>query len=156
MSEAALKTPPPAVFPSLAWFRNLSDLMNEHRARAEHLGYVDCVARFTITTGEASFSAQITFEEFEVVAVEEGTDDNADAADFELIGDLRDWREMIESIVAGGGKPDLDHTLNRLSHMGTPFRLEQEDMLRKDYYFRYNQSLQEFFNLAANFETRFE
>lgn len=65
------------------------------------------------------------------------------------------WRAMIESIAAGNGRPALDQTLNRLSHMGTPIRLRSDDQLRKDMYFRFNQSLQEFVNASAGFRTSF-
>jgi len=151
MTEAAPETLPPATFPSLEWFQNLAAVWNANRVQAEHLGYIDCVARFTI--GE--FAAQVTFEEFEVMNVETGSEENADAADFNLVGETPDWQEMIENIAAGDGQPDLEHTLNRLSHMGTPFNLIQDDPLRRDYYFRYSQSLQAFFNLSAKFESRF-
>lgn len=147
----------PAKFPSLEWFQNLAALMNANRARAEQLGYVDCVARFTVTQDtKLLLSAQVTFEEFEVLDVSEGTRKNAAKADFELTGDLADWTEMIENISAGNGKPDLEHTLNRLSHMGTPFLLVQDDPMRRDMYFRFNQSLQEFFNASAQFTSLFE
>ncbi|MDH5738446.1 MAG: hypothetical protein OEZ23_09040 [Gammaproteobacteria bacterium] len=147
----------PAKFPSLEWFQNLADLMNGNRARAEQLGYVDCIARFTVTRdGKPLFCAQITFDEFEVLAVTRGTARNADKADFELKGELADWAEMIDNIRDGGGKPDLEHTLNRLSHIGTPFLLVQDDPMRRDMYFRYNQSLQEFFNASAQFETLYD
>lgn len=63
---------------------------------------------------------------------------------------------MIGSIAAGHGRPDLEHTLNRLSHMGTPMQLIGDDVLKTDLYFRYAQSLQEFFNASARFETRFD
>ena len=68
---------------------------------------------------------------------------------------LATWREMIENIAAGGGRPDLTHTLNYLSHPGTPIRLVADDPLKADLYFRYNQSLQEFVNASASFPTRF-
>jgi len=147
----------PAKFPSQEWFQNLAALMNANRARAEQLGYVDCVARFTVTRdGQSLFSAQITFEEFDVTDVTRGTTKNAGKADFELVGDLAAWKEMIDNIRMGNGRPDLEHTLNRLSHMGTPFSLQQDDPMRRDMYFRYNQSLQEFFNLSSKFETHYK
>jgi hypothetical protein len=62
---------------------------------------------------------------------------------------------MIESIAAGGGRPDLEHTLNRLSHTGTPIFVRSDDVLRRDLYFRFNQSLQEFVNASAQLATRF-
>jgi hypothetical protein len=39
--------------------------------------------------------------------------------------------------------------------MDTPLRVRSEDPLRRDLYFRYNQSLQEFVNAAGRFETSF-
>lgn len=146
-----------AEFPSLEWFQNLAVLMNSNRSRQEQLGYVDCTARFTISRqGKSPFSVQITFEEFEAIDVAKGTKSNARQADFELIGDFGGWKEMIENIAQGEGAPDLEHSLNRLSHMGTPLLLVQEDPIRKDMYFRFNQSLQEFFNASAKFDTTFK
>ena len=145
-------------FPSVAWFRKLADLMNANRARQEKLGYVDCVAWFTVTNGAAgggSWSCQVTFEEFEAVDVREAGPDDADRADFALEATLATWKEMIESIAAGGGRPDLEHTLNYLSHPGTPIYLRSDDPLRRDMYFRFNQSLQEFVNASGSFRTTF-
>jgi hypothetical protein len=141
-------------FPSQTWFEELAALMNGDRARYEHLGYMDCTAGFRIV-GDAPFEAQIEFDEFEarqVNAVEPGSGD----PDFVLAASLDTWRDMITSIAAGKGRPDLVHTLNHLSHMGTPISLLGGDMLRKDLYFRYAQSLQEFFNASHRFETTFD
>ena len=148
-------------FPSVKWFRKLADLMNQNRARQEQLGYVDCVAEFRILDGGSDgrpVAYQVTFEEFEAVEVRETkTADLADAAraDFALDATLATWRAMIESIARGAGRPDLDQTLNRLSHAGTPILLRGDDQLRKDTYFRFNQSLQEFINASARLRTTF-
>jgi hypothetical protein len=135
--------------------------MNRNRARQEQLGYVDCVAEFRVLDGGAGsgpVAYQVTFEEFEAIDVRE-TDPtsctDADRADFALHASLETWQAMIESIARGGGRPDLDQTLNRLSHAGTPIALRGDDQLRKDTYFRFNQSLQEFFNASAGFRTAF-
>lgn len=144
-------------FPSQAWFARLAELMNANRARQEQLGYVDCVADFRVLDGASDggpVAVRVRFEEFEAVDVglaEPGAED----ADFVLEATLDTWRVMIESIARGQGRPDLEQTLNRLSHMGTPVRVHSEDPLRRDLYFRYNQSLQEFFNASAGFGTRF-
>jgi len=142
----------PVPFPSLEWFRRLADLMNANRARQEQLGYVDCTAQFTVA-GARPFAVQVTFEEFAVTDVRL-VDDEA-RADFVLEAPLAAWRTMIESIRRGGGRPALDQTLNRLSHFDSPIRVRSDDVLRKDLYFRYNQSLQEFVNASAAFETVF-
>ena len=145
-------------FPSVEWFERLAQLMKVNRARNEHLGYVDCVAVFTVLDGGLRgkpWSVQITFEEFEAIDVREATTTDLARADFTLDATLATWREMIESIARGRGRPDLTHTLNYLSHPGTPIRVWSDDPLRRDMYFRYNQSLQEFINASATFRTTF-
>lgn len=143
-----------APFPSTAWFQRLADLMNGNRARQEQLGYVDCVAGFRVLGGDGARLFEVTFEEFSAIDVREAADGDL-RADFVLEAALADWREMIENIARGGGRPDLTHTLNHLSHRGTPFRLVSDDPLKSDLYFRYNQSLQEFVNASASFATTF-
>jgi len=153
--ERGLETIP---FPSLAWFEKLADLMKQNRARQEKLGYVDCVVAFTVLDGGPNgspWSAQVTFEEFEVTDVREADAEDAERADFALEATLATWREMIMSIARGGGRPDLEHTLNYLSHPGTPIYLRSDDPLRRDMYFRFNQSLQEFVNASGAFHTSF-
>ena len=157
MSAAGATEPPAVLFPSEAWFARLARLMNENRARQEQLGYVDCVADFRVVDGcedGAHFTVRVTFEEFEAKEVRcVGPDE--EGADFVLEASLDTWRGMIESIARGGGRPDLEQTLNRLSHMGTPVRVHSDDPLRRDLYFRYNQSLQEFVNASGSFRTGF-
>lgn len=146
-------------FPSTAWFRRLADLMNANRARQEQLGYVDCVAEFVVEDGGPEgrpWSVQVTFEEFEATDVRQPGESDRERSDFRVEGPLAAWREMIESIAGGGGRPDLEHTLNRLTHMGTPLRVASDDPLRRDLYFRYNQSLQEFLNASGGFRTLFQ
>src|SRR4051812_9670620 len=132
--------------------------MNTSRGRQEQLGYVDCVAAFTVLDGPGGrpWTVQVTFEEFEAVDVRDVEPLDEGRADFTLEATAATWRAMIESIAAGGGRPDLTHTLNYLTHPGTPVRLSGDDPLRRDLYFRYNQSLQEFVNAAAAFTTTFE
>jgi hypothetical protein len=145
-------------FPSIEWFRALADAMNRNRARQEQLGYVDCVAEFKVLDGGPGgtpVAYQVTFEEFEATDVREAGAADEARADFALDANLATWRAMIESIAAGNGRPALDQTLNRLSHMHTPIRLRSSDQLRKDMYFRFNQSLQEFVNASAGFRTKF-
>lgn len=155
VAPAALEA---VAFPSRVWFERLAGLMNANRARQEQLGYVDCVAEFCVLgggPGGSPWSAQVTFEEFEAVDVREAREADQDRADFHVEGSLDTWREMIESIAAGGGRPDLEHTLNRLTHMGVPMCVVSNDPLRRDLFFRYNQSLQEFLNASAAFRTTF-
>lgn len=145
-------------FPSLSWFQRLADLMNANRLRQEQLGYVDCVVEFRVD-GDArrqATAARVRFVEFSAVEVRGAENDGEDdAVDFVLAAPLEIWRRMIESIAAGGGRPDLEQTLNYLTHMGAPMEVRSRDPLRRDLYFRYNQSLQEFVNASAAFRTAF-
>lgn len=156
LMEGIQPAAPLVLFPSEAWFQHLADLMNANRARQEQLGFMDCVAGFRVLDGPDGepLTFEITFEEFSAVEVHEA-DAAQPRADFVLEATLATWREMIESIAAGHGRPDLAHTLNYLSHPGTPLRLVSDDPLKADLYFRYNQSLQEFVNASAALETRF-
>jgi len=146
-------------FPSVEWFERLAQLMKANRARNEHLGFIDCIANFTVLDGGLRgqpWTAQATFEEFEATDVREASASDLARADFTIEATTATWREMIESVARGHGRPDLTHTLNYLSHYGTPLRVWSDDPLRKDLFFRYNQSLQEFINASASFGTIFQ
>lgn len=78
---------PALLFPSRAWFQRLADLMNAHRARQEQLGYVDCIAQFTVLDGGAEggpLAYRVTFEEFSALDVEEVATRDLGNADFAL------------------------------------------------------------------------
>lgn len=156
--SSVVESSPVIPFPSVEWFKQLAKLMNTNRARQEQLGYVDCVATFSVgddSNGATPRHFQVTFEEFEAIGVKEVSSEEVVSADFALVASTETWSEMIRSIAEGGGQPDLDHSLNRLSHMGTPMKLNAPDPLKADLYFRYNQSLQEFFDASAGFTTVF-
>jgi hypothetical protein len=158
MEHAEIAARDAIAFPSVEWFERLAQLMKANRARHEHLGYVDCVAVFSVLDGSlraTPWSVQVTFEEFEATEVREAATADLARADFTLDATLATWREMIESIARGRGRPGLTHTLNYLSHTGTPIRVWSDDPLRKDMFFRFNQSLQEFINASGTFPTIF-
>jgi hypothetical protein len=145
-------------FPSVAWFEALAALMRADRSQHEKLGYVDCVAGFCVTDGGAHgrpTAFHVTFDAFDASSVREADPAESEAADFTLEASLATWREMIENIARGGGRADLTHSLNHLSHMGQPISVRSSDPLRRDLYFRYNQSLQAFMEASASFATSF-
>ena len=160
-STAVTKEPaagPAVPFPSRAWFERLAVEMKAERVRHEHLGTIDCIAVFTVLDGGSGGNPcrlQVTFEEYDAVDVREVAEKDLAAADFVVETDLDTWRSMIESIAAGAGRPALEQTLNYLSLPGTPIRLWAEDPVGRDKFFRFNQSLQEFFNASAHFATAF-
>lgn len=143
-------------FPSTQWFEALAGLMHEQKEAFAKIGDIDCVMQVTIVDGtksEEPWSCQVTFEEFSVAEIREVGSDELDRADFILETDLDTWQEMVDSIVAGGGTPDLDHTLNRLSLPGVPIRLWGVDPVRRDAYYRFNQTLQRYINNCASLRT---
>lgn len=166
MVESGLHTSAPAItapsitFPSLAWFGRLVTLMKEQRTLHERLGYMDCKVRFTVLDGSpdgSPWSVQILFEEFDALEVVEvgAAGGNVETPDFSLEATLETWRRMIESIAAGGGKPDLRQTLNDLNLRNNALRVTADDALLRDLFFRYNQSLQAFINASGSFLTVF-
>jgi hypothetical protein len=145
-------------FPSVAWFQRLAGLMEEYRARHEHIGPIDCVAQFSVLDPEGEGRDrhfQITFELYSVTSVREVAEEESVGADFIMETDTQVWQEMIENIRENGGRPDLEHSLNRLSLPGTPIRVWAEDPLGRDMFFRFNQSLQEFVNASVHVPTRY-
>ena len=68
--------------------------------------------------------------------------------DFAICARRAVWRRMLDEI-ARNGRPELRHTLSSLALMGDELWLESADQLREDKFYRFNQSLQELFNLAA-------
>jgi hypothetical protein len=149
-------TIPALAFPSLEWFQRLDELMEKHRSRHEHIGPIDCVAQFSVLDPDGKGRDrhfQITFDMYSAIDVREVTEADFDQADFIMETDSLVWQEMIENIRENGGRPDLEHSLNRLSLPGVPIRVWASDPLGRDMFFRFNQSLQEYVNASVDVPT---
>ena len=145
-------------FPSVEWFARLGELMEENRAVHEHVGEIDCSCVWTIFDADGQGTDrhfQTTFELFSLIDVREVTEEDRVKANFILETDVYVWKEMLESIAEGGGRPDLEHSLNRLSLPGVPIRLWAEDPLDRDMFFRFNGNLQEFMNESVKIPTAY-
>jgi hypothetical protein len=145
-------------FPSVEWFVRLAQLMADNHDHHAKIGEVDCVAQFTVLDpdGEGPDRRyQVTFEEYEVTDVREVGPADLERADFVIETDALVWQEMIEAIVDGNGDAGLEHSLNRLSLPGVPMRVWSVDPLRRDMFFRFNGSLQEYVNACSKFQTTF-
>ena len=138
-------------FPSVAWFDAVRRVFNADPSyRGAGGGYCDCVAGMKI--GAEVFL--LTFKG-EGCAAAAAVDEAAlDDADFYLDMAPAEWQEMVANIRANG-HADLHHTLNTLD-------LDREDGLatsrhgdqyREDLFFRYNQTLQYFFDASARVNT---
>jgi hypothetical protein len=145
-------------FPSVAWFEALRHAMLAHRDTYQKLGSVDLTLVPTITFPDGRVERYaLVFAPHDGVAVRQ----IASAAEIVgprviIEGDYAVWREMVENICAYGGA-DLQHTLNYLTLPDWPLRVTSnaEDQLDVHRFYRYQESLQEFFNEAAAVATEF-
>lgn len=142
-------------FPDPQWFLALGGLMAARGELFQRIGYVE--ARFVVcvlpddedgggeeqNTGVAMAGYALT----EAAALAPGEAASFDP-DFAICARRAVWRRMLDEI-ARNGRPELRHTLNSLALIGDELWLESSDQLREDKFYRFNQSLQELFNLAA-------
>lgn len=137
------------VFPSVEWFRAVADLVNQDPAYRK-LG--TCDAKMGVQVGERLF--EIDFEAYEVVDVKELDPGQPHDLDFTLVLPYEGWKEMIENI-RQNGRADLSHTLNSIDLAAPEEFARSDDYYRRDLFYRYNQSLQHFFDTSAKIETQF-
>lgn len=142
----------PLSFPSLEWLQALQQLVNAD-PEFRRLGSIDTT--LGIKVDAAIFV--VTFRAFRCEAVRPGTDDELLEMDFVLEMSAEQWQEMLENIQQHGGA-DLRHTLNTLDLriQGGIASNATGDQYRADLFFRYNESLQYFFDLSAQLETTFQ
>ena len=144
---------PAATFPSVAWFDAVREIFNgDDSYRGAGGGYCNCVAGMKI--GKQIFI--LTFEGQECASAAKASAAALEDVDFYLDMAEADWRDMVANIAANG-HADLHHTLNTLD-------LDREDGLatsrhgdqyREDLFFRYNQTLQFFFDASSRIKTAF-
>jgi hypothetical protein len=138
-----------STFPSEGWFGALADNMREDRATFRRLGSVDCTMVVQVDDPPNQDLIEVKFRSYEVESVRRlASLDDADPDHFTIEATLDVWREMIDNII-DNGHPDLEHTLNFLTFPDDPMVVDGPDQLQIDAFFRYNQTLQLFFNGAA-------
>ena len=142
-------TAEPIVFPSLAWFEELRRLVNDDPAYRQ-IGTVD--ASMGLKVGEEVFV--VAFEAFECSSVRAGNEYDLINVDFFIEMESDAWKAMLENIRAHGGA-EAGQTLVSLDMLNEISNNATGDQLRADMFFRYNQSLQHFFDLSANLNTVF-
>ncbi len=138
-------------FPSTEWLQAVADL-----AMADDLyrkfGRVDALVG--IKVGDQMF--RMTFDVFDIRDIRAITFDDLRDLDFYLEMEPERWRAMLESIQQEG-HAGLEYTLNTLD-LKLPDGLAinaMGDGYRMDKFFRFNESLQRFFDLSAQVETTF-
>jgi len=144
-------------FPSLAWFQELARLMNENETAFKRLGYADvawAVDVLPVESAQHPRRFRLVFEEFSCTAVEELAPDSDSDVAFTLQATFETWKEMILNIQANNG-PDLEHSLNRLALLDDPIYIAAPDFLSRDFFARFGQTYQLFFNGAVHVPTQF-
>lgn len=142
-------------FPSTKWFETLAREMKHDEAGYRELGSIECIMVVKVDTADAPHLYELVFEGFRMRSVRRlARLADAMPSHFMLEASLDTWREMIDNIHANGG-PDLTHTLNYLTFPDEPMRVSGPDQLEVDAFYRYNQSLQRFFNGAAAVPTAY-
>lgn len=141
-------------FPSVEWFEALGERVAKDKKEFRRLGYFDANVGIKIdANGAGSKGYVISFEDYGVKDVRSAADP-VKSSDFTIEGSLAAWSDMVRNI-REHGEPDLDHTLNRLTMAGVPLKVVAEDQLKTDIFYRFNQSIQAFFNEAASVPTEF-
>ncbi len=144
--------PEELTFPSKDWFEQLAAFMRADESSFRRLGPVDCSMVVKVDRDAQTELFEVVFEAFGVKSIRRLERIKDAAPDhFVIEATLNTWCEMIDNIRAHG-EADLSHTLNYLTFPDDPMEVSGPDQLQIDTFYRYNQSLQRFFNGAAQLE----
>ena len=142
-------------FPSLAFFQTLQNAMQQEAARFCRLGFIDTTFGIDIPAPNGQhWRYLLAFEVFDCREVTEVQEFDLTAIDFVIIGDLVAWTEMLQNIQQHHGA-DVTHSLNTLTHFGERMEIAYDDPDNRDKFFRFQESIQEFFDLAHQLELDF-
>ena len=136
-------------FPSVEWFEAVREIVNQDEA-FRRLGTID--AKVGIKVGDKIY--ELDFEAFECTGVREISEADLRDVDFWLEQSPEQWKEMLENIKQNGAA-DLQHTLNTLDLNMPEGFAKSYDGYRRDLFYRFNQSLQHFFDASSKIETTF-
>ena len=139
-----------AKFPSVEWFKAIQHVVSED-GRLRKLGTCDAV--MGVKVEDQAF--EITFEAFDCTGVREISEAELANTDFYLDASYETWQEMLENISQSGGKPDRQLTLNTIDFLAPDGFAKSDDQSRKDRFYRYGQTFQQFFNASAEIDTEF-
>ena len=141
-----------AAFPEPEWFAALGQQMAKDAEMFRRLGYAE--TRFAVRVlsddrerVEAATGIELNgYEVGRTLALDDGYTDFD--PDFVICAPRQVWERMLGEI-AREGHPELRRTLSSLALVGEELWLDSADQLREDKFYRFNQTLQEFFNLSA-------
>ena len=136
-------------FPSVDWFEAVREIAKRD-GRLEKLGTCDAVMGVKLL--DQAF--EITFEAFECTGVRKISVADLAKTDFYLETPYETWQAMLESIKEKG-KPDGQYTLNTIDFLDPDGFAKSDDQSKKDSFYRYGQTFQQFFNASSEIETVF-
>jgi hypothetical protein len=143
-----------ARFPSVEWLDEVRGVFNTH-PEYHGAGGGRCNAAVGLKVGDDNFLVQ--FKGLECVEAREVTDDDLVEADFYLDMEPDEWQAMLASI-KDNGHAGLDYTLNTIDLNKAPRGLaisKTNDQYRTDLFYRFNQTLQFFFDASSKVDTQF-
>ena len=136
-------------FPSVEWFNAIKDIVNND-PNFRQLGTVDAVVGVKVENK----IYQLTFEAFECTEVREASESDLRDMDFWLEQPYDLWKDMLDNIKKHGAA-DLSHTLNTIDLNIPEGFARSNDGYRRDAFYRFNQSIQDFFNASAKIDTQY-
>jgi hypothetical protein len=136
-------------FPSVEWFRQAADLL-EKSDSYKRLG--TCDTEMGVKVGDEYF--EIDFEAFGVADIKKIDAARADELDFTLVQSPEAWKAMLDDIKANGHATH-EFTLNSLDLRSNEELAIGKDYVRRDAFYRFNQTLQEYFDMSAKMETTY-
>ena len=129
--------------------------MRQDEPRFRRLGFIDTTfGVHVVGPNGQEWRYLLAFEVFDCREVTEVGGFDLTAIDFVLKGDLSAWVEMLENIHQHNGA-GVTHSLNTLTHFGERLTVLYDDPDNRDKFFRFQESLQEFFDLASKLEIEF-
>lgn len=137
------------LFPSVDWFKTAADILNKSDS-FKRLG--TCDAEVGVQVGDAHY--ELDFEAFEVKDVREIDARRADELDFVMVQPYDAWKAMLQDIKQNG-RATHNFTLNSLDLQSEKEFAVGKDYNRRDAFYRFNQTFQEYFDNSARFETTF-
>lgn len=132
----------------VSFFDALATKMNGRPEIFEVLGDVDMEIAVIMRDPQGDFRVCLSFADISCSGVREIGDGDEYTADCWLEGPLDAWRAMFDDIVANGHATGRQ-TLNSLTLLGDHINVRGEDPMGVDKFFRFNQTVQAFFDGAA-------
>ncbi len=136
-------------FPSVEWLQTAADMLNKSDS-FKRLG--TCDTQMGVQVDDNYY--EVDFEAFEVTDVKAIDARRADELDFVLVQPYDAWKAMLLDIKQNG-RATHNFTLNSLDLQSEKEFAVGKDYNRRDAFYRFNQTFQEYFDTAAKFETTF-